>query len=381
MKRFTRESKILRNQAGFGLIQVLMAAGLLGMIALGTMQMTKNMSRQASTNQSYMETHHVTNTMRNWLAKDEKCKEAFKPILSGESNEITYPISYPSPSMSVSAHQLGSITIGANSYHSGEKYGKLLVEDYELTLTRNGTDDYASGVLTVDFSFKPDGKTNVTKKVTIDNIYFALQDNKITTCSASGDSDEHICVDLLGGTFTDGRCKGISLEGTTTNNSVVQDGTFKVQSLYIEDGGSYGKVTVACKEVSVNCSLERKIKTKAAKVDIENESDQVIESSDQDGKSITIDCSDFGDGYVYMSGGCSCYAASGTAGSKAKNHMCRITRNNKHDSKESQYCKAYNMNNNVLRTDSKETMVLEGKVTCINEEVCDSSETLCFLVK
>ena len=68
----------IKNQAGFSLVQVLIAAGLIGIVSLGVAQLMVESSRVAKSNQSKIDQVVTVSSISNILLTESKCTAAMK---------------------------------------------------------------------------------------------------------------------------------------------------------------------------------------------------------------------------------------------------------------------------------------------------------------
>jgi len=77
----------MKNNKGFSLVQVMVAAGLMGGIALGVMQLSKQMQTTTVMGETSIEENQLYNHISTILLDSNSCEETFKGLTFGDSVE------------------------------------------------------------------------------------------------------------------------------------------------------------------------------------------------------------------------------------------------------------------------------------------------------
>jgi type II secretory pathway pseudopilin PulG len=85
-----KKYNFLKLQAGFSIMEVMIAAGLLGIVTVGVLQVTKNMTKSSKTDAQRVEFAQVTNQIQS-LLRDEYSCEATLSGLSPSGGGSTFP--------------------------------------------------------------------------------------------------------------------------------------------------------------------------------------------------------------------------------------------------------------------------------------------------
>lgn len=233
------------NEQGFSLVQVMIAAGMLGLVSLGTMRLMENQSKSASTTESKFESSETLNDIRLLLSERDSCRRSFgitpgnpntgtlllNSINPGDVTELYYvnvdqgveDLRYTADSDPNLAPQIGSSDI------------RLLELDVEGSVAA-GSSGQAELLVTLYRGSNVYGPQQITKRIPLN----VLTDSSgyLIDCSTGGVTDthdiaKHTC-EALGGTYDANSpnraggpdCHDISPYGTTTFNGdvVVADG-------------------------------------------------------------------------------------------------------------------------------------------------------------
>lgn len=207
----------LHHSHGIGMIQVLIASAMLGVVALISIQLMQNLNSSKSSTMKRVEVDQIKVSLTNLLSRPDICESTFAQILSTGSNAVTAS----SSAQTIGAPKIGTLKIGSQEIQKNDKYGDITITNYYLDnfVLDSGAPNTAYGDLVIKTLFNIDSKTEMEKTITIAPINFTLDSSqKITSCSANELGKDEICG-YFGGTYDADkeRCVDITLSGTTTN--------------------------------------------------------------------------------------------------------------------------------------------------------------------
>ena len=85
-----KKNNFLKRQAGFSIMEVMIAAGLLGIVSLGVMQLTKNMTKSSKTDAQRAEFNQLTNQIQSLLKDEYSCESTLLGVSpAGSGTSIT----------------------------------------------------------------------------------------------------------------------------------------------------------------------------------------------------------------------------------------------------------------------------------------------------
>lgn len=183
-------SKILKDENGFSLASVMVAAGLLGVVAIGVVQVMKNINQSSNMAQSVSDEILLRNTIQMVLSDENHCRLSFAgdgelgtpddPVVFekrdiDEDNEGLNIALYLS---NQAADERGLKKFNGENFPDGDdksKFGKLRIESMKLIMNNGVGTNYTTstlhsdiGVLRVQFNKKVSSSRTVTKKLDFD---------------------------------------------------------------------------------------------------------------------------------------------------------------------------------------------------------------------
>jgi len=226
----------MKNNKGFSLVQVMVAAGLMGGLALGVMQITKQMQTTAVVGETLLEENQLFNHISTILIDANSCEETFKGLSFGDSVESINRVK--SNGNAVKVYQVGGI------------YGNRALELKDMILSgKEGEEHLVLVIKRIKAAYI--GPKEIKKKV---HLKLVVKDNKVINCfselsNVTETSIKKSCSALSADydpvTQT---CKNIKLNGEEAQ--VCVGGTCKNIKSYIED------LIVEVSEKSTLCILK-----------------------------------------------------------------------------------------------------------------------------
>ena len=179
------------NNKGFSLAEVVVAAGLLGVVSLGVMRLVDNMMKSQKTFETQSEITLVSNGIAQALVNEKACENTFAGINLGANTSV--------PSIQNSN--------GASIFDVGSQYGnrKVLLTGLDvqnISLTSDGTSKVGTFDLVVGMdklSSQTQGATSVRKVITI-SVVTDLADDFTGCFSSAAGATKNACENI-GGTF------------------------------------------------------------------------------------------------------------------------------------------------------------------------------------
>jgi prepilin-type N-terminal cleavage/methylation domain-containing protein len=179
------------NQKGFTLAEIVVAAGLLGIVSLGVMRLVDNMNKSQKTFETKSEIVLVTNSIAQSLTNEEACKNTFSGI-----NLVT--------DSSVASIQNST---GASIFDVGSVYGNRSVRLTSLDIdnvslandgsSKSGTFELLIGL--EKLNSQNQGGLAITKRVTI-SVITDLSDDFVGCFNSAAGATKNSCENI-GGTF------------------------------------------------------------------------------------------------------------------------------------------------------------------------------------
>lgn len=241
--------RFLKDNNGFSLTSVLVAAGLLGMLALGVATISRQMSQVSSTAQGQQDFIELKNEMNQYLGDEIDCKASLEGVKFRASEINTIPVSIEVWSAD-STGKRNRLVVSSEEKTQKNKYGKIKISSLYLTLPDHikkedfveGENQTAKGRVTLRGERlnmgigKPLPKVEKIIQITFDTNKAGI--STITECQAGSDNGQLSCT-AMGGDWD------------TTKDYCVLPGTrlgFCTNSLGVE-GGSGNANTVKCPDV------------------------------------------------------------------------------------------------------------------------------------
>lgn len=246
---------VFRNEQGFSLVSVMISAGLLGMIAMGTMRLMKTQSRSAKTTEAKFETSQIVNDIRLVLGEKDSCRATFG-IISGNPNTGIYdPNDTPAGSIfeiiqvvkTPSGDEERIRFVADPNPETAPQVGSTGVKLLGISLDSSNhgnidPDSTGSTDLVVELYRGSDvyGAQRVSKRIKLNVLTSDDADGFMIDCSTAGvnstqNISKHTC-ESLGGTYVDpssepnrvggADCRDLSINGDTQfNGNVTIEGT------------------------------------------------------------------------------------------------------------------------------------------------------------
>jgi hypothetical protein len=164
----------LLNKNGFSMVQIMMAAGMMGILSLGMMKMMETQTKSAKSIKSSVEVQAFYNEARAYLGKSSYCTANFKGEVMNEGDQFDLE-ELIKPNGKV-LYKVGKI-YGDRSF----RISKIEVIDFEK-------DSEISGIMKLQFVLDKIGKSYGAKSYTkILKIDVALNDKReLTSCATMG---------------------------------------------------------------------------------------------------------------------------------------------------------------------------------------------------
>jgi hypothetical protein len=228
MKKFMRIlNEAVRNNSGFSLMEVIVAAGMMGIVSLGVVQMTSNMQKSSKTMAYKFSITQLQNRAFMVLSSPFGCANTIAGAIPATATGIVIPNGIsdsPPPAGTFRAaniiDQNGNDVLTVGTVYGAGSSGALTYNGFTL-FPKNATTlifelNFARvGAVAID---KVAFMTNFNKRIDI-TLPLGITGN-ITGCNATGGANESQlhCETLLGGTYniTTGTCTEIHLGDSTT---------------------------------------------------------------------------------------------------------------------------------------------------------------------
>jgi hypothetical protein len=172
-------SKLLGNSKGFSLTSVIVASGMMGLLAVGMIKINKMMGRTAVFAEGTYEVQSVLNEIRRLLSRSENCLDTLGGLDADSAAGITEVVQ--------------NLDGGdKNRFAVNQKMGRVTVLSYELSSADasvgiDGGEDEGTTHLEITFNRGKGGyREQITKKMMINVQVTSAGDHTITNCSAAG---------------------------------------------------------------------------------------------------------------------------------------------------------------------------------------------------
>lgn len=206
---------------GFSLVQVMVAVGLLGMIALGVMQVSRQMQTTAVSGETSVEEIQLLTHISTVLIDIDSCRETLRGLELGKPIESIKRIKTNGEKLEV--------------YKTGEKYGNRTLLLKEMTLA--GTEGDEALELTLErIKAGVSGAKEIKKKMPLKLVF---KDGKVTDCfndlsSVTETSIKKSC-ESVGAEYDPAtqKCKNLKLNGDEAQ--VCVGGNCKSIKSFVED--------------------------------------------------------------------------------------------------------------------------------------------------
>lgn len=200
----------LKSNAGFSIVEVLVAAALMGGVALGIAKLNQDQVKSTKTVETRFEYTAILNDMRQTLGNNDSCTATFlNQNATNTAEGLVTNIKHVTPTGNLIKYE-------ADLAGNGKVYGNGTVRILSYRLDAINTYDTSIGInpvtltgtvnLTVAFSFgKGKGRTynaeRVERKIRLSVTVLNTVNNQITDCSAAGSTDGEY-VNITGDTMT-----------------------------------------------------------------------------------------------------------------------------------------------------------------------------------
>lgn len=150
--------------SGFSLVQVMIAVGLLGMIAVGVMQVSKQMQTTAVSGETSVEEIQLITHINTVLIDIDSCRETFRGLELGKPIDFIKRVKGSGEKLEV--------------YKAGEKYGNRTLLLKEMILSGTEGDEFLE--LTMErIKQGVSGAKEIKKRIPLKLV---LKDGKVTDC-------------------------------------------------------------------------------------------------------------------------------------------------------------------------------------------------------
>jgi len=189
----------MKNNKGFSLVQVMVAAGLLGGVALGVMQLSKQMQSTTIMGATNLEENQIINHISTILLDADSCEKTFVGLAFGDPVESIKRVKSNGEAMEV--------------YSLGETYGNRTISLKDMKLGGKDGEEYLELVLRRLKSGYA-GPKEIRKKIALKLV---IKDDKVVNCfselsNVTETSVKKSCLSI--GAIYDAntqRCKNIKL--------------------------------------------------------------------------------------------------------------------------------------------------------------------------
>lgn len=206
---------------GFSLVQVMIAVGLLGMIAVGVMQVSKQMQTTAVSGETSVEEIQLITHISTVLIDIDSCRETFKGLELGKPIDSIKRVKGNGDKLEV--------------YKAGEKYGNRTLLLKEMTLS--GTEGDESLELTLErIKAGVSGTKEIKKKIPLKLV---IKDGKVADCfndlSTVTETSIKKSCESVGAEYdpSNQKCKNLKLNGEEAQ--VCVGGNCKSIKSFVED--------------------------------------------------------------------------------------------------------------------------------------------------
>lgn len=153
----------MREESGFSLVQVLIAAGMMGALALGVMQITQNISQTLSNAQNVQDQMGLFSEIDMLLRNEDHCRVSLggenfeasslafrRSLLNAEQGATLYPVELYFSSEDGKKRRTKKFSAIDSQY---KKYGNISIETISLSLENKDTSNYPQKDRHVDQGF------------------------------------------------------------------------------------------------------------------------------------------------------------------------------------------------------------------------------------
>lgn len=216
------QKKLMKlSKSGFSLVQVMIAVGLLGMIAVGVMQVSKQMQTTAVSGETSVEEIQLITHISTVLIDSDSCRETFRGLELGKPIDSIKRVKMTGEKLEV--------------FKAGEKYGNRSLLLKEMTLT--GTEGDETLELTLErIKAGVSGAKEIKKRIPLKLV---MKDGKVTDCfndlsNVTENSIKKSC-ESVGAEYdpTTQKCKNLKLNGDEAQICV--SGNCKSIKNFVED--------------------------------------------------------------------------------------------------------------------------------------------------
>jgi type II secretory pathway pseudopilin PulG len=238
--------KLLRSTRGFSLVEVMIAAGMLGLVSLGVMQLTSNQSKSTKTFETKFEVTSIVAEIRTLLSNTESCKATFatNPANGGTAydyNEgaLSNPMSLRSVRGLVTRDRYTSNTDKNLAPSYGNANVKILsyeLSDADPSVGINAADTQGTTHLIIEFYRGRGGlgKDTIKKKILINIERESTADNSVKDCNIGSVGLGSVSCTLIQGNYFAGPPEVCELSDYR-DPSVNDDKDFAISENYIRD--------------------------------------------------------------------------------------------------------------------------------------------------
>jgi hypothetical protein len=211
----------MSKDGGFSLVQVMVAAGLMGGIALGVMQLSKQMQTTTIMGETSIEENQLFNHISTILIDANSCNETFKDLKFGDQVESIKRVKANGEAVDV--------------YTVGENYGNRTILLKQMTLSGKEGEEYLSLSLErIKSGYS--GPRNIKKQVALKLVFAG---GKVTDCfselsNVTENSIKKSC-ESIGADYNADTQKCINFKINGDETQICQSGVCKPVKKYIED--------------------------------------------------------------------------------------------------------------------------------------------------
>ena len=217
------------------MIEVMIAMGMMGVLAYSMMHLNKNLTTTSKRNEGSFEARQFAMYLSNFLSNSENCEASMQSLIDGPGIDMGAAswVSEDRP-LEYSFSQLGGkLELGNKTYEAGDQIGGLTLNDVKLYITnidKTADSESATGTLRLMVT-KKIGKVDYYPKLEVPSIYFDItEDGAIVDCSSSDETGRTICEELFPGATLQGNgpcgpLKDIQIENATITGGTTTDAT------------------------------------------------------------------------------------------------------------------------------------------------------------
>ena len=212
---------MFKNNKGFSLVQVMVAAGMMGGIALGVMQLSKQMQTTTVKGETSIEENQLINHISTILLDANSCMETFKGL------------SFRDPVESIKRVKSNGESIEV--YRTGKIYGNRTLQIDRMTLSGKKGEEYLDlKIKRIKAAYQ--GPKNVKKRIALKLV---IEEGKVKNCfselsNVTENSIKKSC-ESIGAVYSDETQKCINLKINGDETQICHLGTCKSIKSYVED--------------------------------------------------------------------------------------------------------------------------------------------------